>query len=135
MISAEVNFSSSQVEKSNSVYSFRKAGLPKIAEKFRYFDASAGDINHTLQDFYAEINFCCMAFIPRKTGRRRAAPYYISSHTIHAENILNTDRRSQEDNNIIERLEKSLADSLELDKKAYLNSFAGLTLTEVFQKN
>ena len=52
MISAEVNFSSSQVEKSKSVYCFRKADLPKIAERFSYFDASAGDINHTLQNFY-----------------------------------------------------------------------------------
>ena len=43
MISAEIYCSSSQVEKSNSVYSFRKADLPKIAERFSYFDASAGD--------------------------------------------------------------------------------------------
>ena len=133
MISAEVNFSSSQVEKSKSVYSFRKANLPKIAERFSYFDASAGDINHTLQHFYDEINFCCMAFIPRKTRRRREAPYYFSSHSIHAENVLNTARRRQKHKNIIERLEKNLADSLELDKTVYLNSFAGLTLTEVFQ--
>ena len=47
MISAEVNFSSSQVEKSKSVYSFRKADLPKIAERFSYVDASAGDKPHT----------------------------------------------------------------------------------------
>ena len=58
MISAEVNFSSSQVEKSKSVYSFQKADLPKVAEKFSHFDASAGDINHTFQNFYDEINFC-----------------------------------------------------------------------------
>ena len=54
-----------------------------------------------------------MAFVPRKTTRRREAPCYFS--------------------NIIERLEKNLADSLELDKTLYLNSFAGLTFTEVFQ--
>ena len=133
MISAKVNFSSSQVEKSKSVYSFQKADLPKIAERFSFFDALAGDINHTLQNFYYEINFCCTALIPRKTRRRREAPYYFSSHSIHAENVLNTGRRRQKDNNIIERLEKNLADSLELDKIVYLNSFAGLILTEVFQ--
>ena len=98
-----------------------------------YFDALAGDINHTLQNFYDEINFCFMAFIPRKVRRRREAPYYVSSHSIHAEIVLNTARRRQKDNNIIERLEKNLADSLELDKTVYLKSFAGLTLTEVFQ--
>ena len=133
MISAEVNFSSSQVEKSKSVYSFQKADLPKIAERFSYFDASAGDKNHTLQNFYDEIIFCCMAFISRKTRRRREAPYYFSSHSIYAKNVLNTARRRQKDKNIIERLEKNLADSLELDKTLYLNSSAGLTLTEVFQ--
>ena len=74
-----------------------------------------------------------MAIIPRKTRRRRETPYFISSHSIHAENILNTARRRKKDNNIVEGLEKNLADSLELDKTVYLNSFAGLTLTEVFQ--
>ena len=133
MISAEVNFSSSQLEKSKLVYSFQKADLPKISERFSYFDASAGDINHTLQNFYDEINFCCMAFIPRRTRRRREAPDYFLSHSFHAENVLNTARRPQKDNNIIERLEKNLADSLELDKTVYLNSFAGLILTEIFQ--
>ena len=131
MISAEVNVSSSQVEKSKSVHSFGKANLPKTAERISYFDASAEDINHTLQNFY-EINFCCMAFIPRRTRRRREAPYYLTSHSIQAENVLNTARRRQKHNTIIERLEKNLADSLELDKTVYLNSFAGLTLTEVF---
>ena len=48
-------------------------------------------------------------------------------------NVLNTARLRQKDNNTIERLEKNLADSLELDKTVYLNFFAGLTLTEVFQ--
>ena len=133
MVSAEVIFLSSQVEKSKSVYSFRKADLPKIAERFSYFDASAGDINHTLQFFYDEINFCCMAFIPRKIRRPREAPFYFSSHSIHAESVLNTARGRQKDNTIIERIEKNLADSLELDKTVYLNSFVGLTLTEVFQ--
>ena len=127
------NFSCSQVEKSKSVYSFQKTDLPKIAERFSYFDASAGDIDHTLQKFYDEIKFCCMAFIPRKTRRRREAPYYFSSHSIHAENVLNTAKRRQKDNTIIERIEKNLADSLELDKTVYLISFASLTLTEVFQ--
>ena len=51
MISAEVNFSGSQVEKSKSVYSFQKADLPKVAEIASYFDASAGEINHTFQNF------------------------------------------------------------------------------------
>ena len=95
MISAEVNFSTGQVEKSKSVYSFQKADLPKIAERFSYFDASVGDINHTLQNFYNEINFCCMAFIHRKTRKRRESPYYFSSHSIHAESVLNTARRRQ----------------------------------------
>ena len=112
---------------------FRKADLPKIAERFSYFDASAGDINHTLQNFYDEINIYCIAFNPWKTRRRKEAPYYFSSHSIHAENVLNTARRREKDNTIIERLEKNLADSLELDKTVYLNSFAGLNLTEVFQ--
>ena len=61
-----------------------------------------------------------MAFIPRKTRRRREAPYYFSSHSIHAENVLNAARRRQKDNTIIERREKNLADSLELDKTVYL---------------
>ena len=107
--------------------------LPKIAERFSYFDASAGDINHILQKFFDEINFCCMDFIARKTRRRREASYCFLSHSIHAKNVLNTARLRQKDNNTIERLEKSLADSLELDKTVYLNSFAGLTVTEVFQ--
>ena len=98
MISAEVNFSSSQIEKSKSVYSFQKADLPRIAERLSYFDASAGDLNHTSQIFFDEINFCCMAFIHRNTRRRRKAPYYFSSHSIHAENVLNTARRRQKDN-------------------------------------
>ena len=59
--------------------------------------------------------------------------FYFSSHSLHAEKLLNTARRRQKDNMIIERLEKNLADSLEVDKTVYLNSFAGLTLTEVFQ--
>ena len=100
-----------------------------MAEGFKFIDAPAGDINHTFQNFYAEINFCCMAFVPRKTTRRSEAPCYFC----HAENILNTAKRRQKDNNVIERLEKNLADSLELDKTVYLNSFAGLTLTEFFQ--
>ena len=91
------------------------------------------EINHTLQNFYDEINFCCLAFIPRKTRRRREAPFYFSSHSIHVENVLNKARRRQKDSTIIEKLEKNLADSLELDKTVYLNSFAVLTLTEVFQ--
>ena len=74
-----------------------------------------------------------MAFIPRKTGRRRKAPYYFLSHSFHAESVINTARRRQKDNNIIERLDKNLADSLELDKTVYMNSFSGLTLTKVFQ--
>ena len=74
-----------------------------------------------------------MAIIPRKTRRRSEAPYYFSSHSIHTENVLNTARQRQKDNTIIVRLEKNLADSLELDKTVFLNSFAGLTLTEVFQ--
>ena len=57
---------------------------------------------------------------------------YFSSHSVHAKNILNTVGRRQ-DNNIMKRLEKNLAESLELDKTVYLNSFAGLTLTGVFQ--
>ena len=133
MISAEVNFSSSQIEKSKSVFSLRKADLPKSAERFSYFDASAGDINHTPQNSYDEINFCSTPFIPRKTRRRRESPYYFSSHFIHAENVLNTIRRRQKDNTIIEKFEKNLANSLELDKTLYLNSFVGLFWTEVFQ--
>ena len=75
-----------------------------------------------------------MAFIPRKTRRRREAPYYFSSHSFHAENVLKIARRRQKDTTKIERFDKNLADSLELDKTVYLNFFAGLTLTEVFQK-
>ena len=37
------------------------------------------------------------------------------------------------DSNTIERLEKNLADSPEIDETIYLTSFAGLTLSEVFQ--
>ena len=74
-----------------------------------------------------------MAFIPRKTRRRKETPYFISSQSIHEEYILNAARRRKKDNNIVKRLEKNLAYSLELDKTVYLNSFAGLTLTEVFQ--
>ena len=129
MISAEINFSSSHVEKSKSVYWFRKTDLLTNAKRYSYFDASAGDINHTLQNFFEEIIFCCMAFIPRKTRRQREAPYYFSSHSIHAENVLNTAK----DNKIIERLEKNLADSLELDKTINVSSYAILTLTELFQ--
>ena len=75
-----------------------------------------------------------MAFVSRKTKRPREAPHYFSSHYIHAGHILiKTAKRRQKYNNKIVRLEKNLADSLELDKKVYLNSFAGLTLTEVFK--
>ena len=61
------------------------------------------------------------------------APCYFSTHSIHAESILDTAKTRPKDNNIIERLEENLADSLELDKTVYLNSVAGLTLTEAFQ--
>ena len=74
------------------------------------------------------------ALIPRKTRRRRETPCYFLSHSFHAENIINTAERRQKDSNIIIRLEKNLADSLELDKTVNLNSFAGLTLRDVFQK-
>ena len=74
-----------------------------------------------------------MTFVPWKTRRRREAPCYFSSHSIHAENILISAKKRQKGNNKIERLVKNLADSLELDKAVYLNYFAGLTLTEVFQ--
>ena len=106
MISAEVNFSSSHVEHSKSIYTFRNADLPKFAERFSYFDASAGDINQ-ISKIYDEINFCCMAFIPGKTSRRREAPCYFLSRSIYAESILNTAKRRQKDKNIIGRLEKN----------------------------
>ena len=62
-----------------------------------------------------------MSFISRKTRRRRETPCHLSSQSFHAEKILNTAKRRQIYNNIIERLEKNLADSLELDKTLYLN--------------
>ena len=73
------------------------------------------------------------AFVPRKTRSRREAHCYFSPDSIHAENILNTAKRHQKDNKLIERLEKNIADSLKLEKTVYLNSFAGLFLTGVFQ--
>ena len=57
-----------------------------------------------------------MAFIPLKTIRRMEAACNYLTHSFHAEGILDTAKTGQRDNNIIERLEKNLADSLELDK-------------------
>ena len=110
----------------------RNADLIKLAERFNYFDAPAWDINHTLPNVYDAIEFCRMAFVPQKIRSQKEAHCYFSSHSIHAENFLNTAKRRQRDNNITERLEKNLADSLQLDKTVNLNLFAGLTLTEAF---
>ena len=105
MICAKMSFLNSQVQQLKSIF-FRNADLIKLAERFNYFDAPAWDINQTLPNVYDAIEFCRMAFVPPKIRSQKAAHCYFSSHSIHAENILNTAKWRQRDNNIIEGLEK-----------------------------
>jgi hypothetical protein len=101
-------------------FSFSRCDYDNLNIQLRQVYMPESDPCSFLDSFYDSVFSLSISYIPRKTNRRAAAPIYMSSHSIHLENKLNTAKRRGSPELAILAISCDLGNSLEMDKILFL---------------